>query len=298
MKNWEEMLHEAEGMKPVVDVLGERIMMPVGYDENGALRTMTLGLSRDVHGLIIGAQNTDVTTLVESMCEAVFHMYERENVTVHIYDIRDRYDKFIRHSLEGTNTFHTNIATDNEFVCMMEDIQREVQDRYRILSLVGCKNCYTWNMKLKKLIGQEMTKEEVYCFRPTPKEEVWSEGCRMNQKVLFLDGALDYIYTLPSWHLSQFERTLSVVLKLSRATGIHVVLTGTSVGSLKTDFIDCLTSRVVFNTDDRACHDTLNIVSSVRLDRYEARVQGIEDGNKWHIVNIPEFRKRGCCNER
>lgn len=290
MKEWDDMLSEIKKAQMHRDESDQRLMMPIGLDAQGKLKVMALGLSRDVHGVIVGSDRRRVENIVNSLGDSLYAQYGQE-ITAHIYDVSDDNTDVTRNSFAGTNIVHTYISTDNEFVFMMDDIQREVQERYRVLSLVSCKNCFTWNKKLGKLIGNRMTKEEEYCFQPAGSAPIWSEEHKMKQRVYFIVGGLDYLYTLPSWHLSQVERSLTAIVRLARVTGIHIVLTGSSVGKLKKDLVDCITSRVVLRSDDRTCRDILGVTNFDEIDDERARVQSVEDGGMWTMVILPKYIK-------
>lgn len=257
MKTWKDLVHKSREMLPGDDGFCRQIMLPIGFDVKDQVVSVNFGLAGNIHGLIVGGPRTGKTNLVDSICNSIYELYSREDVSAYVYDVKCSGDPHGGRYNSIGRSFHCMLFTTNEFECIMCEIAREVSERYRLLQVLNCKNCYEYNKKVGSMFGESMSSEEAFCFRVPAVGDKWCKENMMPARIYVLQDVLDYIRYIPSSAKAAFERNISTILKLARAVDIHLILTGTTVCGLKQDLLDMFSMRVLFSADEATCDSVL-----------------------------------------
>ncbi len=287
MTKWEEMLQTAGVVFVDSDELVNTSVLrtPIGYRDDGGIQRIEFS-NTDVNSIVVGSSMEDVRNLCEVVCEGLKASYGG-SCECKIHDTNSEFGANDgRIVSRGRRIMEERVSTDSEFVSLMYRIEEEVTYRIRLLSLMNCKSIFAWNDVLRGLIGQDMSDEQAYCLGYDDGVK-WDNTFYMRNTVVIINGFLDALGTLNQSKSSTVDRLLNTVLKLGRVTGVHLMITGSSLSGLKKSFVDLFSLRILLHCSEMASMSLLGDLRASEVSDGEAVLLSSEMVRPILIKSVP-----------
>jgi S-DNA-T family DNA segregation ATPase FtsK/SpoIIIE len=178
------------------------IPLVLGRDISG--KEIILDLAEAPHLLIAGATGSGKSVCLNSMLVSLLYRFTPEDMRLILVD-----PKIVEFSVykKLPHLIVPVVTETKKVVASLRWIIKEMEERYRVLSLVGARNLHTFNN------------------RQLPEEEQFDDqGNKIPDKYPFIVVVIDELADIMMTARADVETSLARIAQLSRAVGIHTII--------------------------------------------------------------------------